>query len=272
MKEDSSMFSQSGAPASAAQQGAELPPWGETRVLGKRLPRVDAYDRVSGSAIYARDMALPGMIHAAIVRCPHAHARVKRVDTSAAEKMPGVLGIITGDTPATKIPWYSGEKGPLSWLFDPHCRHEGEEVAAVAAETLEQASDAARAIKVEYEKLPFVADYDAALKPGAPLVYESGNKPGAPSVYERGDLAAGFAAADVVLEQTYSTPTQIHTPMEVHGSVAQWDGDHLTVWDSSQGVFTRRGELCQAFKLPQSSVRVVSHYMGGGFGSKLELG
>jgi xanthine dehydrogenase YagR molybdenum-binding subunit len=233
---------------------------------------VDAYDRVSGSALYTRDISLPGMLHAAMVRCPHAHARVKRVDTSAAERMPGVRGILTGETPAARIPWYAGEKGPLSWLFDSHCRHEGEEVAAVAAETLEQAQDAARAVKVEYETLPFVVDYDAALAPGAPAVHDGGNRPGAPSVYERGNTAAGFASADVVLEHTYRTPTQIHTTMEVHGSVAQWDGDRLTVWDSSQGVFTRRGELARVFKLPLSSVRVISHYMGGGFGSKLELG
>ncbi len=273
MKEEKGSPSlQSGSPAADAQQGVRLPPWGETRVIGKALPRVDAYDRVSGSAVYTRDLSLPGMLHAVIVRCPHAHARVKRVDTSAAEKLPGVRGILTGDTPEAKVPWYAGEKGPLSWLFDPHCRHEGEEVAAVAAETLDQAHDAARAVKVEYESLPFVVDYDAALSPGAPAVHEGGNRPGNPSVYQRGDLAAGFASADVILEHTYSTPTQIHTTMEVHGSVAQWEGDYLTVWDSSQGVFTRQGELARAFKLPLSSVRVISHFMGGGFGSKLELG
>ncbi len=272
MKEENGfLLMQSETPA-AARRSAELPPWGETRVVGKPLPRVDAYDRVSGSALYTRDIDLPGMLHAAIVRCPHAHARVKRVDISAAEKMPGVYGIITGETPAAKIPWYAGEKGFVSWLFDPHCRHEGEEVAAVVAETPGQAYDAARAVKVEYENLPFVVDYDAALAPGAPAVHEGGNRPGPPSVYERGNTASGFASADVVLEHTYSTPTQMHTTMEVHGSVAQWDGDHLTVWDSSQGVFTRRGELARAFKLPLSSVRVISHFMGGGFGSKLELG
>lgn len=265
-------FAQTGAGAPAGQTGADLPPWGETRIVGKPLPRVDGYERASGTAVYVRDMALPGMLHGAIVRCPHANARVKNVDVSKAEKMPGVRAVITGQIPAAKIPWYSGDKGPTSWLFDAHCRHEGEEVAAVAADTPEQAQDAARAVSVEYEVLPFVVDHEKALEAGAPAVQEGGNRFGEPSVYQRGDLAAGFAAADVVIENTYHTPTVFHTAMEVHGSVVQWDGDRLTVWDTTQGVFNRRIELAQIFKMPLSSIRVVSLYMGGGFGSKLEVG
>jgi xanthine dehydrogenase YagR molybdenum-binding subunit len=272
MRDSDAVTVQDQSPASPRQQGAELPSWGETRVVGKAMPRVDAYERVSGTAVYARDLVLPGMLYGAIVRCPHAHARVGKTDTEKAEKMPGVCAVITGDTPGAKIPWYPGDKGPTSWLFDPHCRHEGEEVAAVVAETQQQADEAARAVHVEYEVLPFVVDYEAALAAGAPAVHEGGNLQGKPGVYERGNLAAGFAAAGIVLEQTYRTPTQMHTTMEVHGSVAQWDGDRLTVWDTNQGVFGRRAELAQSLKLPLSSVRVISHYMGGGFGCKLELG
>ena len=265
-------FMQTGAVTLANQPSADLPAWGETRIVGKALPRVDGYERVSGTAIYARDLALPGMLHGAIVRCPHANARVKKVDVGKAEKMPGVRAVITGDTAAAKIPWYLTDKGPASWLFAPHCRYEGEEVAAVAADTPEQAQDAARAVSVEYEILPFVVDHEKALEPGAPAVHEGGNRLGEPSVYQRGDVAAGFAAADLVIENTYRTPTLLHTPMEVHGSIVQWDGDRLTVWDTTQGVFNRRIELAQTFKLPLSSIRVVSLYMGGGFGSKLEVG
>ncbi len=260
-----------GSPTAAPAPETSLPPWGETQVVGKGLPRVDAYERVSGSAVYTRDISMPGMLHGAIVRCPHAHARVKKVDLAAAMKMPGVRAVIKGDSPGARIPFYAGSKGPISWIFDSHCRHEGEEVAAVAAETYQQACDAAAAVKVDYEVLPFVVDPDAALAAGAPQVQDGGNSPGDPSVYERGQIAAGFAAADVVVERTFRTPTQIHTPMEVHGSVTQWDGNHLTVWDSSQGVFSCRAELAQCFKMPLSSVRVISHYMGGGFGSKIEL-
>jgi len=257
----------------ASESGGGRPePWGETTVVGKRLPRIDAHERVSGSAVYTLDLQLPGMLHAAVVRCPHAHARVKRVDTSRAESMPGVRAVITGSSAGADIPWYQGAQGPLSRLFDAHCRHEGEEVAAVAADTLLQARDAARAVAVEYEELPFVIDAERALAEDAPKVHEWGNRLGQPRTYTRGDVAAGFAAADAVVEMTFRTPIQIHTPMEVHVSVAQWDGDRLTVWDSTQGVYSIRTALAATFAMPLASVRVIGQYMGGGFGSKLELG
>jgi len=252
--------------------GSAPPPWGETTVVGTRQPRVDAYERVSGSAVYTLDLQLPGMLHVAVVRCPHAHARVTRVDTGRAEAMPGVRGVLTAATPGAALPWYQGREGPLSALFDAHCRHEGEEVAAIAADTVLQARDATRAVVVEYEVLPFVVDADRALAPDAPKVHEWGNAVGQPREYARGDVAAGFAAADAVVELTFRTPVQMHTPMEVHCSVAQWDGDRLTVWDSTQGVYAVRDQLAAAFKLPLAAVRVIGHYMGGGFGSKLELG
>ena len=119
---------------------AEMPPWGETKVVGKPLPRVDAYERVSGSAVYPLDFALPDMLHAAILRCPFAHARVKSIDTSAAEKMPGVRAVITGKTQGADIPWYRGRGKWYSKLFDDRARHEGDEVAAVAAEGLLRAN------------------------------------------------------------------------------------------------------------------------------------
>ncbi|HUL75669.1 MAG TPA: xanthine dehydrogenase family protein molybdopterin-binding subunit [Vicinamibacteria bacterium] len=247
-------------------------PWGETTVVGKPRPRVDGFERVSGRAVYAMDVTFPDLLHAAIVRCPHAHARVRKVDTSKAERMPGVRAVLTGGSPGANLPWHFGEKGPLSLLFDPHCRHEGEEVAAVAADTPQQAKDAARAVAVEYEELPFVVDYADALKPGAPAVHDSGNRNGEPDKYERGDVAKGFAEAEVVVERTFKTPCEIHTPMEPHGSVAKWDGGRLTVWDTNQGVFDIRSGLAQWLQMPLTSVRVISKYMGGGFGSKLEPG
>jgi xanthine dehydrogenase YagR molybdenum-binding subunit len=252
--------------------GGAPPPWGETAVVGTRTPRIDAYERVSGAAVYTLDLQLPGMLHAAVVRCPHAHARVKRVDTSRAEAMPGVRGVLTAATPGAAVPWYQGREGPLSMLFDPHCRQEGEEVAAVVADTVLQAHDAAHAVVVEYEVLPFVVDAERALAAEAPKVFEWGNRIGQPRRYARGDVDAGFAAADAVVEMTFRTPVQMHTPMEVHASVAQWDGDRLTVWDSTQGVYAIRDALAATFKLPLAAVRVIGRYMGGGFGAKLELG
>jgi xanthine dehydrogenase YagR molybdenum-binding subunit len=163
------------APATQGPK-TQLPPWGETSVVGKRLPRVDAYERVSGTALYTSDVFLPDMLHAAILRCPDAHAKVKRIDTAKAEKMPGVRAVITDSTPGANLPWYFGRKGAMSRLFDTHCRHEGEEVAAVAAESPHQAWDALRAITVEYETLPFVSDPEEALKDGAPAVHEGDRK------------------------------------------------------------------------------------------------
>jgi xanthine dehydrogenase YagR molybdenum-binding subunit len=248
-------------------------PWtGETRIVGRALPRVDAYERVSGAAQYTSDVILPDMIYGAILRCRHAHAMVKNVDTSAAEKLPGVLAVLTGKSPGADIPWYGG-RVPLSKLFDPHCRYEGEEVAAVAAQTPYQAWDALQAIRVEYEELPFAIDEESALKAGAPKIHESGNSVGEPRVTQRGDAQKGFAEADVVLEESFYTSVQIHVPMEAHVSVVKWDGDKLTVWDSTQGVYD--GVLlpiARTLGLPVNKVRVICHYMGGGFGCKLELG
>ncbi len=247
-------------------------PWKTTTVIGTRVTRVDAYERVSGTAVYPHDVSLPDMLHGAILRCPHAHAKVLKIDTGKAEKMPGVRVVLTGDSPGADMGWYERRGTFYGRLFDPHCRHEGEEVVAVAAETLPQAFDAIRAIEVEYEVLPFVVDDEAALAPDAPAVHEGGNLVGEPSVRERGDLTAGFEQADFVIERTFRTPCEIHAPMEPHGSVARWDGNRLTVWDSTQGVFSVQQAMARALGLPLANVRVIGHYMGGGFGAKLETG
>lgn len=264
---------QAGAGAAGPPSGEQIQPWtGETKIVGKALPRVDAYERVSGAAEYTSDVILPGMLHGAILRCPHAHAMVKSIDTSAAEKMPGVMAVLTTKSPGTDIPWYGGRTAQ-SRLFDSHCRYEGEEVAAVAALTPYQARDALKAIKAEYEALPFVIDEESSLKPGAPKVHETGNSTGEPRVIKRGDVAKGFAEADVVLEETFYNAVQIHAPMEAHVSVVKWDGDKLTVWDSTQGVYAAvYYSVAAALKIPLNNVRVICRYMGGGFGGKLELG
>src|SRR5579885_2515206 len=254
-------------------------PWGETKFVGKPIPRVDGYERVSGTAEYPSDVVLPNMLHAAILRCPHGQAQVKRVDLAKAREMPGVRAVLSDADKEAQIPWYAPPGSPgstgsptASRLFDPHCRFEGEEIAAVAAETPQQAWDAVRAIRAEYKVLPSVVDMEEALKPGAPAGQESGNRWGAPRETKRGDVAQGFAEADVVLEETYRTAGEIHAPSEIHGSVVRWDGDHLTVWDTNQGPFGIQAPLAAAMSLPLSKVRVISHYMGGGFGSKLNLG
>ena len=250
--------------------GKEPPPWKATSVVGKPLPRVDAYERVSGSAVYPSDVRLPNMLHGAILRCPHPHARVRRIDTSAALKVPGVRVVVSGATPEADLVFKKDPVGDMR-LFDSICRYEGDAVAAVAAETPYQAWDAVNAIRVDYEVLPFVADERRALQPGAAPVHPKGNLSKKDS-YQRGDVAQGFAAADVVLEATYRTECELHTPLEPHGCVASWDGGSLTLWESSQGVYAVQSRVAEVLRLPLARVRVIGHYMGGGFGSKLEPG
>lgn len=250
--------------------GKEPEPWDKTNIIGKRLPRVDGYERVSGTAVYPADINLPRMLYGAILRCPHPNARIRKVDTSAAEKMPGIRSVLTNDNPAAKVKWQwaKGHDGPL---FDPYCRFEGEAVAAVAADTPQQARDALHAIQVDYEVLPFVIDERQALKSGAAKVHRDGNQVKKDS-YSRGDVASGFADASVVREREFRTEAELHTPMELHGCVANWDGGSLTIWESSQGVYAVQSKVAATLGLPLSRVRVVGHYLGGGFGSKLQPG
>jgi len=264
-----------GLPTPETPKPGENPqPWKETRIIGKAVPRVDAYERVSGSAVYASDFSLPHMIFGAILRCPHPHARVKKVDTSKAKSMPGVYAVISSNTAEANVPWTYRTRGAQfkSRLFDSLCRFEGETVAAVAAKTPYQAWDAVRAIEIDYEVLPFVADEREALNQGAAAVHEGGNRVGPPTTYERGDVAKGFSEADVVLEQDYRTECEIHTPMEPHGCVANWEGDRLTIWESTQGVYRVQSDVARILGLPLAKVRVIGHYMGGAFGSKLQAG
>jgi xanthine dehydrogenase YagR molybdenum-binding subunit len=246
----------------------DVKPWQKTKVIGKPLPRIDAYERVSGTAVYASDMVLPDMLYAAILRCPHPHAVVEDVDTKETEKMTGVRAVITGASKEANVLWPYTPDMKVK-LFDPQCRYEGEAVAAVAAETWYQAWDAVRAIKVKYKVLPFVSDERKALEAGAAAVHKGSNKIKTDK-YERGDVVKGFADADVVLEQTYRNECEFHTPMELHGCVAKWDGDSLTIWESTQGVFAVQARVADVLRLPLSKVRVIGHYLGGAFGSKLQ--
>ncbi len=268
MKSPDLYFIDGAVPETPAPAGTPEP-WGETRVVGKPIPRVDGYERLSGAAVYPSDLVLPEMLYGAIVRCPHASARVKKVDAAAAERLPGVRAVITGATKAIDLKWPYGAS-VFTKVFDPACRFEGEAVAAVAAETPQQAWDAVRAVAVEYEVLPFVTDFRGALAAGAPPVHEGGNRVEEPEKYERGDVAKGFAEADTVLEATYSTAAELHTPMELHGCVARWDGPRLTVWESTQGVYPIQQRIAAVLDMPLASVRVIGSYMGGGFGSKLQ--
>jgi xanthine dehydrogenase YagR molybdenum-binding subunit len=248
--------------------GEALPEDDKLKVIGKAIPRIDGYDKVSGSATYTYDVTLPNMAQAATLRSPHPHAEITSIDTSKALKLPGVLAILTHKN-APAIPWYGGS----TFLFDKHLRYAGDEIACVAAETMEIAEEALKLIKVEYKLLPHVTDEHKAMKPGAPQLYKEGNLVGGkPYKYNRGDIKKGLAEAEVVVEDTFTTQVALHNPAEVHCSVVNWDGGKVTVWDSTQGIWNVRDTVAGSLKIPASKVRVIKKFMGGAFGCKLEAG
>lgn len=248
----------------------EAPSWATKTAfsfVGKPTPRIDGVERITGKAIYTADLQLPGMLHGKILRSPHPHAKVKKIDDSLALKIPGVVTVLHSQN--TDPMAFEGN----NFVFNPAVRFVGDEVAVVIAETERAARDGRELIKVEYEVLPFVIDTMAALEPNAPKVQVAGNIVGGkPTVIRRGDLDAGFGTADLIVEETYTTPVVHHTTMETHGSVATWEGNHLTVYDSTQSVYRVQQGLASTFKLPSSQVRVIMNYMGGGFGSKTGVG
>ncbi|MBK5297044.1 MAG: xanthine dehydrogenase family protein molybdopterin-binding subunit [Vicinamibacteria bacterium] len=236
--------------APSRPQPHEKYPWpAEPTLVGKRIQRVDGPIKVTGQAKYSYDINRPGGLHGRILRSPHPHARIVAIDLSAASKAPGVKAVMAVLQPGAKV------------MF------QGEEVAALAAATEEQADDALRLIKVQYEVLPHIATEALALREGAPQVFKDGNiKAG--DTEEAGDLEAGFKAAAHTVLAGYATQVQTHVSLETHGCVCEWDGDKLTSWVSTQAVHGTREQFAKALDIPQANVRVITEYMGGGFGSK----
>jgi CO/xanthine dehydrogenase Mo-binding subunit len=252
-------------------ENEHLPRWDANTtltVVGKPISRVEGIEKVTGHARYSYDVHLPGMLFAKVLRSTQPHAKIKRLDTSKAEALFGVRAVISSDN-VDNISWFND-----GVLFDLTMRYIGDEVAAVAADTEEIAEDALRLIEIEYEPLPFVTTIAAALAPGAPRVHPEiedapgGNLQSKPKVEDRGDIGAGFREAEVIVEQTYETQTALHNCLEPHGCVATWEGDQLTLWDSTQSIFDVRQEVAERLKLPEHNVRVIKQFMGGGFGSK----
>lgn len=262
--------------------------------IGKSAPRWNGVEKVTGSARFTADVVLPRMLHARLLRAPLPHARIRAIDTNAAEGHPGVravhviLGPRGGGTASVSA---DEDVAATRQVEDPVALYAGMAVAAVAAVSPEAAEEGVRLIKVDWQPLPFVVDMDDARAAGAPVVFEKldvqagfgasglvkaglplkGNVRG-PASDARGDAAAGFAAADVVVESEYRTQVQSHCCMEPHGVVADWRADGLTVYISTQFTAGVREELARAFGLPLNRVRVIVDAMGGGFGSKSTLG
>ena len=238
----------------------------ELAVVGVAVPRLGLAEKVQGRARYTADLKRPGMLYGRVLRSPHAHARIVHLDTSEAERIPGVHAVLTHqDVPQVRI---DADLLPL----EPVLRFVGDEVALVAAESEAIAEDALRLIRVEYEVLPAVFDAEEALQPGAPSVHPQGNLVGGKTlVVERGGVAQGFAEAARVFEDTFHT--QMHAPvgMETRAALAEWQGDHLTVWKTSRAVHASdRESLARVLGLPLEQVRVICPNMGGGFGNKDE--
>jgi len=240
--------------------------------VGVPTPRIDAAQRVTGRARYTTDVDVTGMLYARVLRSPHPHARIRRIDTRAAQRLAGVRAVISRDT--CDVVWTSGDTRNDRFLFNNPVRFVGDAVAAVAAVDRHTAEEALAAIVVDYEPLDFVLDPEAALRPGAVEIQPGGNLSangrGAhePELYERGDLEAGLAASDVVLENDFTSKHINNAQLEPRASVAQWEDGRLTVWAATQGIANCRRDLARDLHLAQEDVRVICEFMGGGFGNK----
>ncbi|MGD0733973.1 MAG: xanthine dehydrogenase family protein molybdopterin-binding subunit [Terracidiphilus sp.] len=232
-------------------------------LIGAAVPRIDGPLKTTGVAQYAVDHNFPGLVHAVAVQSTVASGRIRTLDASAAEKMPGVLLVLHHGNIGPLYRTVPGDQNATnsevrSAFEDEIIRHWGQHVAVVVAETLETATAAASAVRVEYEPQP------ANLRAG--LDDYSGKRK---SDSKRGDPDTAFASAPVKIDATYITPNEPHNPIELHASVAVWDGDHVTLYETSQGVVNHRVVMAQVLGLPVENVRVVTRFLGSGFGGKL---
>ncbi|MBW2028709.1 MAG: molybdopterin-dependent oxidoreductase [Deltaproteobacteria bacterium] len=242
-------------------------------VLGRPLPRVDAYDKVTGKARYVDDMSFPNMLIGKILRSPYAHARIVGIDTSKAKDLPGVKAVITGtDLPERKYgtdPRFADEYA----LCRGKVRYIGDEVAAVAAVDEETAEKALDLIEVEYESLEPMFDVRAAMAPGKPQIHEGKERNVSMEIHlDAGDTERGFAEAEYVREDTFRSQPTFHAPLEPHAVLAQWSEEgKLTVWANKQIPFYIRRLLAHTLCIPEAHVRVIKPCIGGGFGGKGEM-
>ena len=224
----------------------DWPPPSERHLIGTRVKRIDGPAKTSGRARYSFDINRPGMLFGKILRCPYAHAKISSIDTADAEKIPGVKAVEVIQKPGTEIQWA------------------GDEIVGVAAETEEAAEDAIRAIKVEYEELPFLVNEEDLSKAGDHVK---------PAVQQKvGDPDKAFQDSDVVIsEGYYGSPVITHCCLESHGQVVEWtDPQSLRVWASTQGVSVLGGQFAEPLGIQQNNVNVICDYVGGGFGSKFQ--
>lgn len=271
-----------------ASEPPVLPINKDLEYIGKSPERWDGLAKATGRARYTSDVQLPGMLYACFVNATVPHARITSIDTSAAENSPGVKGVHVIESllggAVLRNPALDTSKYPV-------VRYAGQPIAAVAATSPLAAEDAAAKVIVQYEALPFVVDQDRARQADSPLVFpgpadqrataggggsaagipQTGNVHG-PTVHKHGDAEQGFKDAEIIVDTRYFTQVQTHSALETHGVVADWKPELLTVYASTQGTASVREELAAFFRLPKSQVRVITEFMGGGFGAKFGAG
>ena len=246
-------------------------------VVGARMRKADSILKATGDAVYADDIQLPRMAHAKILRSPHAHATILSIDTSAAEALPGVFAVMTGQdvpTPYCVIPWTPDETA----LCTDRVRYIGDGVAAVAAADEDTANRALSLIKVDYEVLPAAVEPAAALAEDAPIIHELDWK-GRPRKnnicktvqLEFGEVDEQMAASAATVKNTWFYEGNTHAPIEPHAAVAQWSPDgQLTLWSATQVPHYLHRELARVLEVPQVKIRVIQPHLGGAFGGKSE--
>ncbi len=251
------------------------------KYVGKDVERIDVVEKLTGQALYTADYEFAGMLHGKVLRSPHAKARIKKIDISKAKRLTGVHAVLTGNDLDYRVGLYLVDKYILA---RETIRHFGEAVAAVAAETPAIAQEALDLIEVEYEVMTPFLDPKQVFDKKAPLVHPDLGKysyieavftpiPGTNianhTKLRKGDVEKGFKEADYVFEREYTNPNVQHVPMETHIAVGKWDtGDRITIHTSAQSPFTVRNLFAFSFKIPHCNIRVITPYVGGGFGGK----
>jgi 4-hydroxybenzoyl-CoA reductase subunit alpha len=240
-------------------------------VIGRTVPRIDGREKVTGAAKYCGDLVFANMLHGKILTSPHAHARILSIDTSEAERLPGVKAVITHkDVPTLKY-----GLSPARWDENIFCidkvRFAGDKVAAVACVDEETCYKALKLIRVEYEVLPAVLDFLHAMDEGAPQVQEDYPRNINVEIHQEfGDVQKAFAEAHYVRTDAFLGQRTYQAPIEPHSAVSQWEGEKLTVHSSTQSPHYFQYYIAREFGLPMGDVRVVKPFVGGGFGGKME--
>jgi xanthine dehydrogenase YagR molybdenum-binding subunit len=240
-------------------------------MIGDPVSRVDGRLKVTGAARYSAEWPIDKLAYGVIVQSTVAKGMITAIDVELARSTPGVIAVYTADNaPRLTDKGRAAMKPPsgreLSLLQDRRVRYNGEPIGLVVAETFEQATHAASLVRAQYESHPPLIDMQAALASAYP--YPANINGTSPSATHRGNFAAGLAEADAQIDVTFTAPIETHNSMEPHNTIAQWDGDQLTLYDSTQFVYGVKRFAAKIFELPEANVRVISHFTGGAFGSK----